>query len=80
MDCYRILLFFLLASSCGCAKSSCGTTCSCSCTRSCSIAEQGCTCTESADCGCQVPDVPDMVIEYGQTPPYSFPPYPVLRE
>ncbi len=93
MDCFQILLIFLLASSCGCANSTCigtnstcsgatatcGTMCSCGCTNSCPIAEQGCTCFEPADCGCQTPDASDTVIEYGQTPPYPFPPYPVLR-
>ncbi len=66
MDCFRILLLFLLVSSCS--------------TNCCCIAEQSCTVTGPADSGSDAFEPPDTVIEYGQTPPYSFPPYPVLRE
>ncbi len=74
MDCFQILLLLLFAGTC------CGTKSACTGTESCCITRQSSTDTESADCGCQMLDVPDTVIAYDQTPPYPFPPYPVLRE
>ncbi|MCD7752792.1 MAG: hypothetical protein LUI10_13830 [Lachnospiraceae bacterium] len=82
MDCFQILLLFLLASCCSGTQTTCRRTCFCGCTNSCSIAEQSCTCTEpaDADCSCQALAPPDTVIAYGQTTSYPFAPYPVLRE
>lgn len=74
MDCFQILLFLLLISSCHCRGSGCG----------CSIEEQNAGMGPDEG-GCQAFEPPQAVmnrsvIEPDQTAPYPFPPYPVLRE